>query len=115
MTPDERKRFITTHYPFARADDLAAHLGMKVETLRLIAHRMGVCHVGGQLLDIGGILCKRCSTCEVTKQLDDFYADNNHPSGVTSRCIRCTIIHTKHKCPTCGQSIDKKNPAVAGR
>lgn len=111
MTPDECKRFILTHYPLTPAKDLAVFLGMSVDSVRSIAHGAGVFHLGGKAMNIGGILCKRCSHCGVTKELEHFYNDPNHKSGVTSWCATCTYIRTKHKCPTCGQHIkgDKKS------
>lgn len=45
----------------------------------------------GRAVNIGGILVKRCSECEVTRSVNDFYADEQRKDGIRSKCKICTI------------------------
>lgn len=45
----------------------------------------------GRMVNIGGFLVKRCSECEVTRSINDFYADEKQQSGVRARCKICII------------------------
>ncbi len=41
------------------------------------------------MISIGGILAKRCSSCEVTKELERFYAGRKYRDGIRSTCAEC--------------------------
>lgn len=43
----------------------------------------------GMMVNIGGILARRCAQCEVTKRLDDFPPRSSNASGCGSTCLRC--------------------------
>lgn len=43
----------------------------------------------GQLTNIGGILVKKCSSCQVARQLDSFHVDNTNTSGCRTMCAIC--------------------------
>lgn len=45
----------------------------------------------GRMVNIGGFLVKRCSECEITQSINDFYADEKQRSGVRARCKICII------------------------
>lgn len=50
-------------------------------------------HNGG-MVNIGGILAKRCVKCEVTRQLDSFQNDRDKKSGVGGHCNICRGVFT---------------------
>lgn len=45
----------------------------------------------GRAVLIGGMLVKRCSSCEVTRSVNEFYADEKRKDGIRSKCIICWI------------------------
>lgn len=45
----------------------------------------------GRAVMIGGILAKRCSECEVTRSIHEFYGDEQRKDGIRSKCIICSI------------------------
>lgn len=45
----------------------------------------------GRMVNIGGILAKRCSRCEVTRELAHFYSDSTSASGCSAECMICGV------------------------
>lgn len=45
----------------------------------------------GRMVNIGGILVKRCPNCEVAWPLNKYHAQNLNASGVAGRCESCRI------------------------
>jgi hypothetical protein len=43
----------------------------------------------GQMINIGGILAKRCLHCGAARELDRFYADDARASGCRETCDIC--------------------------
>lgn len=41
------------------------------------------------VIEIGGILAKRCKGCEVTKEIDRFHSDASSNDGCSSHCADC--------------------------
>lgn len=41
------------------------------------------------IIEIGGILAKRCKGCGVTKEIDRFHSDANSKDGCSSHCADC--------------------------
>ena len=82
-------KLITVNYPFAKARDLAEFIGIDEQKVRNIARVMGVKHASTTTMNIGGILCKRCPKCGVTKELERFYIDNNRQDGISCWCSKC--------------------------
>jgi hypothetical protein len=43
----------------------------------------------GEMTSIGGLLVKKCSRCEVARQLESFHADSYNRSGCRPVCAIC--------------------------
>lgn len=53
----------------------------------------------GRLANINGILCKKCSRCQVTKPVDQFHVSSEKTSGCVSACKSCL---SRRKTPLLG-------------
>jgi hypothetical protein len=47
--------------------------------------------MSGQMVDIGGILAKRCSLCGTARELESFRSDNDRASGCGAWCKPCRL------------------------
>ena len=46
-------------------------------------------YMRGQMVNIGGILAKKCPYCGTARQVESFYIDNARASGVRAKCQVC--------------------------
>ncbi|BCP56224.1 hypothetical protein K32_48410 [Kaistia sp. 32K] len=51
----------------------------------------------GRMVNIGGVLAKRCSGCWVTKKIEQFHDDASKASGMRSHCVVCMSRRKRHK------------------
>lgn len=49
------------------------------------------------MVNIGGVLAKRCSGCWVTKKIEQFHDDASKASGMRSHCVVCMSRRKRHK------------------
>lgn len=53
--------------------------------------------IRGQMVNIGGILAKRCSACCTAKEIDKFNVDEHRTSGCDATCDSCRESGKKSK------------------
>ena len=46
-------------------------------------------YMRGQMVNVGGILAKRCAVCMTARELDRYYIDEDRASGCRSMCDIC--------------------------
>lgn len=75
-------------------------LGSRVKVARLYGVRSDTIYkmlplndvmrsMSGQMVNIGGILAKRCSLCGVTRELEQYWVNDNKVSGCDGPCKAC--------------------------
>lgn len=51
--------------------------------------------MSGQMVNVGGILCKRCSVCETARELEQYWTNDNKLSGCDGPCRACRKARVK--------------------
>lgn len=49
--------------------------------------------MSGQMINLGGILCKRCNLCGTARELEHYWADGDRASGCGAWCKSCRLTH----------------------
>lgn len=51
--------------------------------------------MSGQMVNIGGILAKRCNLCGTARELESFWSDNDRASGCGAWCKLCRLTRRR--------------------
>lgn len=51
--------------------------------------------MSGQMINIGGILAKRCNLCGTARELESYWSDDDRASGCGAWCKSCRLIRSK--------------------
>lgn len=51
----------------------------------------------GQMVNIGGIMCKRCLKCQTARELEHFWANPSAKSGCRETCYFCRVRMAEEK------------------
>jgi len=75
---------------------LARLYGMRLCTLRTMFPVTDVDRFqAGQMINIGGILAKRCNLCGTARELEQYWADQDRASGCGAWCRSCRLKKNK--------------------
>lgn len=102
MANKDIKDIIKDKYLTIDTVTLAASLGMKVDTVRKIANRLGLTKraiVSNAIINGH----KKCSICGEMLTLSHFSKDRNQPNGYDYRCKKCKYA-PKQTCPEVSQN-----------
>lgn len=70
--------------------DVAKLFGFSKDLMpRLLPESEQQRYMRGQMVNVGGILAKRCAVCMTARELDSFYADEDRASGCRAVCDIC--------------------------
>lgn len=78
--------------------DVATLFRVNKDTLRKVSQRSDMeRYMAGELVDIGGLLVRKCIACHTARTIDEFVSKSPNKSGCGNTCYRCRRANSLHK------------------
>ncbi len=83
-------------YRLGSRTKVARLYGVRSDTIyRALPMNDTIRFMSGQMVSIGGILCKRCSICGTARELESYWVNDNKVSGCDGPCKSCRKAKSK--------------------
>lgn len=85
-------------YRLGNRAQVAQLYGISKDTLRYVYPVSDVDkYNNGQLIDINGLLARKCIGCNTARDITDFHSKSNNLSGCGNTCFRCLRADRLHR------------------